>query len=279
MKKHFIKTLLSAILLLSVGLWNYANAQCPTGYGPGPITSSLTTNGTFSNQGGSTPVAGVSDATTPGVNHSALGFYSQAGRLANNGYAGNGSGGYTNVFSLNTGSVPPGSWFGADNANAFPGDPANNVPAISTWFYSNGNKFSGAPEYLLWGQTITGMTPGVTYTFFTYINNIIEPPTNATDDPVVRLRVGGSVDLPNGTSVAGPITLTETLCATTQPLGGWIRLEYTFTATSTSEVFKITSAATGEIGDDFSMTGVGIVACTPKVIGSVSFTNMCRRYS
>ena len=57
--------------------------------------------------------------------------------------------------------------------------------------------------------------------------------------------------------------MSETLCASTQPLGGWVRISYTFTASSTKQVFKITSSAANASGDDFQMTQVNVVACRP----------------
>jgi hypothetical protein len=246
--------------------------SCPTGYEYAPTVFNIVANGDFSTQAGTIPLAGISGspATTPGVNHSGISFYSQAGRTANGAYSAQSSGGFTNTFALQTGSIPPGSWFGADNANTFPGDPANDVAASNTWFYSNGNRFVNQ-EYLLWSQQLTGLVVGQTYTFYTYVNNIIEPPANAPDDPRIRLRIGGTLDLPDGTQVAPALPtpyleLTEVLCATSQPLGGWIRLEHTFTATATTEIFKISSAASGGTGDDFAMTAVGVVRCVPDLI-------------
>lgn len=46
-------------------------------------------------------------------------------------------------------------------------------------------------------------------------------------------------------------------------MGGWIRVEHTFQATATTEVFKVTSAAAGTWGDDFQMTQVQVVEYQP----------------
>jgi len=268
------------LLLILSCLWLgiMAKAQCvPPGYEPLPSTASLVVNSTFATQTGTTPTPGISSnpATTVGTDYTAsIGFWSQAGRTANNAYANQGLGGYRNVFALQTGSITPGSWFGTDNANQFPGDPANNVAAVPTWFYSNGN-FFGGQEYLLWGQNVTGLTINRDYTFYCYVNNIIEPPANAPDDPIVRMRIGGNVGLPDGTVVAGPITLTEVLTATTQPLGGWIRVQYCFKALATNLILKLTSSATGGNGDDFALTQFGVVSYRP-ILNAASNTPICQ---
>lgn len=53
---------------------------------------------------------------------------------------------------------------------AFPGDPANNVPASNTYLYSNGNTTSGS--YTIWKQTISGLSANTTYRFVFYTSNL-----------------------------------------------------------------------------------------------------------
>ncbi len=115
------------IVPLSILFFSYQSfSQCPTGYSQASSANSLLVNGTFANQGGAL-LAGIpgAPATTNGINHPSISFYSQAGRTVNGAYANQSGGGFTNAFALQTGNIPPGSWFGIDNANQFPGDPVS----------------------------------------------------------------------------------------------------------------------------------------------------------
>ena len=255
--------ILSIVLFFVVSELLYSQATCPTGYIPAALSTSLSTNGTFSNVSGTTGsgglVTGNNPSTTVGTNYSSIGFWSQARRCTNDAYT-HMTCGAPNEFTLANGTK---NWVaGLVRINPFPGDPANNVPALNTYYYSNGNDLGG--EYLLWEQTISGMTIGRTYTFSCYVNNAIDTIVSSNCDPIIRLRVGGSNGLPNGTLVSGPIALTEAMCAPSQPLGGWIRIEYSFTATSTSQVFKVTDGAANSTGDDFALTAVTVVGCIPN---------------
>lgn len=141
---------------------------------------------------------------------------------------------------------------------AFPGDPANNVPASNTWLYHNGNDLGR--EYLVWEQTVTGLVVGRQYRFRFYASNAINGPNNA-DDPIVRIRIGGTSGSNDGTVVTGPVTLTESATANNTALNGWVRIEYSFTASATSMVFKITDSQTSTNGDDLGITAIGIESC------------------
>lgn len=269
---HSKKLIVRGLYLLSILLLSNTNllwGQCMAGYEPTPSTLAISTNGNFAIQGGATG-GGISNsptyqnpATTVGTYNATSGIWSQARHITDGTYTNPNS--TYNVYSLMTGSKPANTFFTGSLLNSFPGDPANNVAPTETYFYSNGNVFGYGTqkEYVIWGQTLTNLVVGRQYTFSIYVNNAIQPPANATDDPIVRLRIGGNPGLPDGTVVAGPTTLTETLTASTQPLQGWIRVAYAFTATATTATFKVTSAAPGEGGDDFQMTQVQIVACRP----------------
>ena len=282
-------------LLLSL---HVSSQTCPTGYELTPSEGSIVTNGDFSVQnwgsytlrqgtapnftyttgplgnGGGLSWSGTGAAPDPaaqvGTYNDVSGFWSQARHYQDGTYSDRED---HNMYSLMTGTKPANWPFGNALLNAFPGDPANNVAPSQTYLYSNGNVFGSAwapwngvqDEYVIWGQTLNNLVIGRRYTFYAYINNAIEPPGNAPDDPIVSLKMGGAPGLPDGNTVAHRDDFTEALTASTQPMGGWVRIAHTFTATQTTEVFKITSAATGLEGDDFQMTQVGVVACRPML--------------
>ncbi|QTR49333.1 DUF5979 domain-containing protein [Candidatus Thiothrix anitrata] len=252
--------------------------SCPAGTVPSPVN--LVINGGFTTSPSSTDInkhAGKNN-TTPGYFYSAANFYSQVQYRGYNTYptdfpASGGDDGAINKFSIISGIFD-----GHSRQLPFPGDPVNNVPAIDTWFYSNGNglgtgDLSGPPsaEYLLWEQTVNNLVIGKTYSFSAYINNILE--YDGKDDPIVRLRIEGTQGRPNGTVVFGPYTLTEAETYNSKPLNGWKRIEYTFQATKAQMRFKVTSAAPGFWGDDFGLTAVGVNECvTPGASLTISKT-------
>jgi hypothetical protein len=257
-----------------------SSSSCPAG--TTQTAGSLVTNGTFATLPANTSNPGNS-RTNPGTFFPDANFYSQAANRGFDTYPN--AGGGDNAFSIQEGFFGITGWGG--NQVPFPGDPANNIPATTRWYYSNGNTFSGG-EYLLWEQDVAGanlLQAGKTYTFYAYVTNVIEPTDNAGDDPIIRLRIDGTSGLPDGTVVTGPIRLLEGAATfdasdTTNiqvptnnalPLNGWVRVGYTFTpsATTSSMKLKLTSAATGEWGDDFGLTAFGLSECVLSIQGTV----------
>ena len=277
LKTRWLQNLFTLLFVFSFVSFNVSiYGQCDSGYEFSHNDFTFIPNGTFTSQGGNFGggiAAGADPATTTGTSFS-VGFYSQAKREANNIGP---SGSPDNGFSLQTGSVSQntaGYWTGIE-VNAFPGDPANNVPSTQGWYYSNGNAHSGGGEYLVWGKNITGLTVGRHYRFFCYYTNAIASTIDAPTDPVIRVRKGGSVDLPDGALVAGPITVTEAGTGINSALQGWRRLEFAFTATSTSQIIKFTDAGQGQAGDDFAMTRFGLAICKPIVNTSSTPSPAC----
>jgi uncharacterized repeat protein (TIGR01451 family) len=271
-----------------------AQAQsCPAGTNPAAFSTSLISNGNFSALPAATTSA-VPNRTTPGnvVNYAGGGsFFSQARAFSTalNAYPVAGSG--VNSFSIISDSNAINqNCCGIRTQAAFPGDPANGVPASTNYYYSNGNTFgvgnsanaldnniAANGEYLLWQQNVN-LTAGKTYSFFSYVTNVLNDNNCAPAKPIVRLRTGGADGLPDGSVVAGPHVLYEgALCSAnvaeapfrvntgnTDPRNGWFRVAQTITPATTGPVkLKFTSSATGEGGDDFGLTSIGIVECVP----------------
>jgi hypothetical protein len=254
---------------------------CPAGTVPSPVN--MLTNGDLATEPAASDINAFPgrDNTTPGYYYSAAKFYSQAqyrGRDSLPSDAVGGDWGTVNKFTINKGYVIKNIYFspGDQDQMPFPGDPANNVAKTDWWFYSNGNALgagdpSGPPsqEYLLWEQDLTNLVVGKTYTFSAYISNVLEisaKGADVPDDPIVRLRVGGTTGLPDGMAVYGPYTMPEAETSNSKPLNGWKRVEYAFTATSSSMKFKFTSAAKGNVGDDFGLTALGVNECIKSVL-------------
>lgn len=154
------------------------------------------------------------------------------------------------------------------NQYAFPGDAAYGVPATTKMLYIAGNLVGGS-EYIAYQQTATGLTVGSYYTFYFYTSNMREP-ANASDQPYIRIRVGGTDGMPDGKLGFGPYILDETSTQNSAALNGWVRMAYTFKATATSMYLKVTDGSyKSSNGDDWAITAAGIAGCTCKVTPSI----------
>jgi|GEM_PF-1638909 len=242
----------------------YLNNAVSYACGSGYVTknTTLVTNGNFATNTLS-PGAGNSfsgSSTTTGLTYSYSGgsFKAQAQYSGNNTFPGP-----ERAFSLisNSGTYS----YGSDVQAAFPGDASNKVAANTSFLFHNGNDLGG--EALIWEQTVTGLVVGKTYRFRAYVSNMIDDAASTYDDPIVKVRVGGTSGLPDGTTVVAATTLTEAATANTTALNGWKRLEYAFTATGTSMIFKITDAQTSTNGDDLGVTAIGIDVCEKDTDG------------
>jgi hypothetical protein len=237
------------------------------------VPTSLVTNGNFSLA--LSPAAGNTfspvNTSTSGITYTYTGgsFRSQSQRHTDNTLPSTEHG-----FSIINSST---TWNGgccSISQNPFPGDSSYAVPASNTWMYHNGNDLGG--EYLLWEQTVTGLTVGQTYTFYFYATNMAEPGGCTSSDPLLNIRFGGTSGLPNGTLVSGSFQIPVAPTANATPLSGWQRIAYTFTATGTSQVIKITNAQTGAC-DDLGITAIGMstcqAVCTGAGSGSIAVSN------
>ena len=251
---------------------------CPAGTVPSPVN--LLVNGGFTTPPATTDInkhPGTKNTTT-GYLYSAANFYSQSQYRGYNIYptdwpATGVDGGAVNKFSIMEGEffkVVDGYRL---HQKPFLGDPANNVPASNNWLYSNGNALKGG-EYLVWEQDISGLTKGKQYVFSAYVYNVSED--DAPNDPIVRLKEGGTSGKPDGTGDDwfGPFSLREVDSTNDKPLTGWLRIESLFSPGSSGKMrFKLTSAATDVYGEDLALTGVGVSECVkPSASLTVSKT-------
>ncbi len=242
----------------------YLSSASSSSCGVGYVTknTTLVTNGSFATNTLS-PGSGNSfsgSCTTAGLTYSYSGgsFKAQAQYSGNNVFPGS-ERGFSLISSTGTYS------YGSDVQAPFPGDPTNKVAANTSFMLHNGNDLIG--EALIWEQTVTGLVVGKTYRFRAYVTNMIEDGSLGYDDPIVKVRIGGTSGLPDGTIVVAATTLTETATSNSAALSGWKRLEYAFTATATSMVFKVTDAQTSTNGDDLGLTAIGIDVCEKDTDG------------
>jgi Bacterial Ig domain len=260
---NFSKLLVTSLVVITTASFFYTPltyaAGCTAGTRPG--ATNFITHGNFDQVEAATPNSpGTQGLTgTPGVLYPNNNFYSQARNFGHDIYPA--SLGY-NSFSLQVGSViaPFPFYPSYINQVTLPADPANNVAATNTWFYSNGNSLYGG-EYLTWGQNITGLTAGRTYDFAAYVSNVIDVPfTPGTVEPNIALKTGGTTGLPNGTTITGP-----TIISRAPSTDGWQRVESTFVPATTSLNIKFVNSAAGEAGDDFALTGLSLTSCVPYI--------------
>lgn len=233
----------------------------PCGQGFVLQNTSLVTNGNFTNTN-ITPINNsfTGNNTTAGIAYSYTGgsFSAQAQQTTggSNVYPGS-----ERHFNIQQGIFNNSSYSSFCLVQSpFPGDPTFNVPATNNWMYHNGNDLGGAR--VVWGQTITGLTVGRKYIFRFYASNVINSGCNYSD-PIISAYTGGNVGLPNGTKIINAVALDETATGENAPLKGWIRFSYEFTATSTTQIFKIVDEQTSISGDDLALTAIGIDECAP----------------
>jgi hypothetical protein len=237
-----------------------AQGECTAGYYPKTVPA--VTNGNFAIAPATVYPSGApgNSYITPGHNYSDASFISQVANAGTDIYPVL-LGDTINAFSVQTGDFDGSPSIPVLNQLHFPGDPTYSVPSTNTWFYSNGNMHNGT-EYLVWQQDVTGLTNGNDYVFVAYISNVIDS-FDAAADPIITLKTGGAAGMPDGTTILGPLTLTEAATSNSSALNGWQRVAFRFTASGTTESLKIVDSAISMAGDDFAMTAIGLQECTP----------------
>lgn len=252
-----------------------SNKECTAvGSGYAASTSSLLLNGSFTRA-----ITNSVITSSPGTyNTGAATTYSFSGGNFKSQADYNGTScakaySYGNAFALVT-ATPATPYTGSGNCNNFsqkyfPGDAAYGVSAADTMMAITANNLSGS-EFLAYQQTVTGLTVNNYYTFYFYISNLREPSTsNSTDEPYIRVRVGGTDGMPDGTLGFGPYIFDETTTQNSATLNGWVRVAYTFKATSATTYLKITDGAyKSSNGDDWAITAMGLqlcANCTPTI--------------
>jgi hypothetical protein len=236
------------------------NSECPISSTP----LALVKNGTFTTAITNTTGDTYSSGTGTVYNFSGGSFWSQADyRGTSASVCARSNMAQGNAFAIvNLGAAS--SYTGSGNcSNAsqakFPGDAAYSIASSAYFMYMAGNTLNGT-EYLVYQQNLTGLTIGQSYTLYFYVSSMREP-ANAGVDPIIRLRLGGSDGLPDGTICYGPYVVTETATQNSAALSGWKRVSYNFVATATTLKFKITDAAFSSSGDEWALTALGIVRC------------------
>ena len=155
----------------------------------------------------------------------------------------------------------------------FPGDAAEGVAASDNYLYSNGNNL-GIP-YTICEQQITGLRPGIRYSFVCYTSSAINPEATNTgpggvdppDDGIMQFFFNGN---PTGQPFyvhddADPRSFYPASDPRSVDNGKdkWVRREVFFTTgptinPATSYPFSLRDFQLGVNGDDFVLTSIGI---------------------
>ncbi len=276
MQKRMSRGIVALVILASACIFTistpkYASAEgeCPDGFFPTNLSFNPVNNGDFSIPVTTIPVdAQLGRDTITTFYYPEGGFWSQAANVGQDIYP-NDIIPHRNQFSLQVGQFDGGPSNELHQV-VFPGDGVYAIPSETTWFYSNGNALGDGssplgPEYVNWGQQLSGLDPTRQYVFVAYINSLVEPPYNAFSDPIMQLKRGGNPGLPDGSPIGGRITLDELSTSNSlPPLFGWRRVAALFTTESDgSVVLKITDQAPDFNGDDFAITAVTVQRCDP----------------
>jgi uncharacterized repeat protein (TIGR01451 family) len=137
---------------------------------------------------------------------------------------------------------------GAVAQSVFPGDAASNVAASTTWLYANGNA-TGSP-YVVWQQTLAGLSVGTTYVVSAYVSNAQNPGGTATA-PALQFWAGGA-QVPGVYTVANESTTVG---------DRWTRVQWSFVATANTVTLQLRDAAASVNGDDLALTQIAANAC------------------
>ncbi|HXK09782.1 MAG TPA: hypothetical protein VMT70_09075, partial [Vicinamibacteria bacterium] len=164
----------------------------------------------------------------------------------------------------------------------FPGDPAAGIAGTPDSLYANGNNTFpvGGPApyqpYLVWRQTVTGLTQNTTYTFYVYASNanngaVVQPGIL----PTLRFCMGVTGGPPYGcatTLTAADFAIPNETAATGDVWGRY-QVSFTTGAGQTTADLAILDAATNTNGDDVQITRIGVQACgLPTAVELMSFT-------
>ena len=272
------------LVLFSINITVSYGQTCTNGYVLGQPLG-LVTNGDFSVNGGTTPFATLTASNNPtndqGLLLPSIGFYSQARRGCNNCIVDGTATSMLDEDKFNSITLQSGynhlpSYL---KVGDFQGESSFNVPAETTWALTNGNAFiSWSPtqndgkEFVVWGQNVTGLTINQPYTFYFYLNNALSNTFGSNfSEPYIRLRTGGSVGLPNG-NVAVDAGLISASDDAIDAQNGWRRYSYSFVASSTSMIFKITDHSDYYLGDDLAIAAIDLIQCIPTVTTSNNIT-------
>ena len=151
----------------------------------------------------------------------------------------------------------------------FPGDPPLGIAAAPNSLYFNGNG-TGGPA-VAWRQTVAGLLPNTTYTFFLYASN-------GNDGTVIQPPILPTLRFCKGVTGSGPYDCATTLSVAdfqvpneTDATDVWRRYQVSFTtgAGETSADLAVLDAAPGLFGDDVQMTQLGVQACGPTTAVTV----------
>jgi uncharacterized repeat protein (TIGR01451 family) len=152
--------------------------------------------------------------------------------------------------------------------NPFPGDGARSVPGGDSWLLHNGK--TGAANYRIWYQPVTGLTVGRVYQAMVYVSNATRPSTTSATVPDLRIQVASGAAT---VTVAALAPANETLATGDR----WTLVQGTFTATATAMTVSVAdfAAASAEPGggDVAGLAQATLRECRPAANVRVSKTD------
>ncbi len=153
----------------------------------------------------------------------------------------------------------------------FPGNAARDIAGSNVWLLANGNSTGGtAADRIWWSQTVSGLTPGRTYTFIVHASSPVSGNQNGgnAQRPNLRLQVTQAA-VQNFTL---GVVLNDTAAADT-----WRLYQASFVATQATATLEINNtvvANTGERRGMFALAQPTLRLCAPIVNVSVAKTNL-----
>ena len=153
----------------------------------------------------------------------------------------------------------------------FPGNPARDIDGSNNWLFANGNSNGGtAADRIWWSQTVTGLTPGRTYTYIVHVSSPVsgnQRGNTAGERPNLRLQV---------TQGAAQNFTLGTLTYDTAAADVWTLYQASFLATQTTATLEINNTAVANGNERRGMFAIAqptLRLCAPLVNVAVAKTN------
>jgi len=153
----------------------------------------------------------------------------------------------------------------------FPGNPARDIAGSNTWLLANGNSTGGtAADRIWWSQTVSGLEPGLTYTFVVHASSPVSGNQNGGNAQRANLRLQVTQAAVQNFTLG--VVLNDTAAA-----DNWRLYQASFVATQTTATLEINNTVVANAGERrgmFALAQPTLRRCAPIVNVQVAKSNL-----